>query len=179
MSRLAKRPVQLPSGVEAQVKEGTVSIKGPKGKIETNYPDGITLEHKDQSILVQIDEKKLKRPFLGLYHSLIKNGIEGVTNGFQKKLTLIGVGFRAALKGNKLDLQLGFSHPCELDIPEGVQVAVEKGTSITLTGVDKQVVGQFAANIRSLRPPEPYKGKGVRYEDEYVRRKAGKTAKGK
>lgn len=125
------------------------------------------------------DEKKIKRPFLGLYRALIKNALLGVTEGFQKKLTLIGVGFRAGVKGNALELQLGFSHPIALTIPEGLKVSVDKSTAITIEGIDKRLVGQFAADIRSVRPPEPYKGKGVRYENEYVRKKAGKSAKSK
>jgi len=115
--------------------------------------------------------------FHGLWRQLINNMVVGITTGFEKKLQLIGVGYRAAVQGRVLDLQLGYSHPCQLSIPEGIDVKVEKNTSISITGIDKQAVGQFAANVRSKRPPEPYKGKGVRYENEFVRRKAGKAGK--
>ena len=121
----------------------------------------------------------LSKAMHGLYRSLINNMIVGVSVGFEKKLNLIGVGFRAAVAGKKIDLQLGYSHPTPLDIPEGLEVSVEKATTISIKGIDKQAVGQFAATVRSIRPPEPYKGKGVRYENEYVRKKAGKAAKGK
>ena len=135
---------------------------------------------KEGEVTVNYDEKSgLPKPMYGLHWSLINNAIIGVSSGFEKQLSLIGVGYRAAVKGNVLDLQLGFSHPSQIDIPSEIEVAVEKSTLIKVTGMDKQVVGQFAANVRSLRPPEPYKGKGVRYVDEYVRKKAGKSAKGK
>lgn len=179
MSRLAKRPIVIPSGVEVKVQADSIFVKGPKGSMTQNFPEGVSIDHNDNNLVVNLDETKLDRPFHGLYHSLVKNSIIGVSKGFDIKLVLIGVGFRAATKGNELELQLGFSHPCSLKIPEGVEVKVEKNASILITGVNKQVVGQFAADIRALRPPEPYKGKGVRYENEYVRRKAGKAAKGK
>lgn len=177
MSRLAKKPIALPKGAELKLEKSLVTVKGPKGTLSLDIPTGLDLSQGDEGIALAIDEKKLKRPFLGLYRALLNNVLVGVTEGFQKKLTLIGVGFRAALKGNVLNLQLGYSHPIDLDIPEGLKVTVDKSTSITIEGCDKQVVGQFAADIRSKRPPEPYKGKGVRYENEYVRKKAGKSAK--
>ena len=179
MSRLAKRPIELPKGVEFKREKGSVHVKGPLGALTQDIPEEVLLDLKENELSVSIDEKKMKRPFLGLYRGLVNSMVEGVSKGFEKRLTLIGVGYRAAVSGNKIDLQLGFSHPSSLPIPEGVTVKVEKSTSVIITGANKQVVGQFAANIRALRPPEPYKGKGVRYEDERVRKKAGKAAKGK
>ena len=177
MTRLAKKPIVLPKGAEFKFVKGTVTVKGPKGTLSVDLPEGIIVDIEGENITVSIDEKLLKRPFLGLYRSLVNNVVIGVTVGFQKKLTLIGVGYRAALKGSELDLQLGFSHPCSVKIPDGVTVKVDKSTAITIDGCDKQVVGQFAADVRAKRPPEPYKGKGVRYENEFVRKKAGKSAK--
>ena len=177
MSRLAKKPIQLPSGVEVKLEDKKVSAKGPKGTLTLDLPAGVTFSLAGQELDIAIDEKLIKRPFMGLYRALANNIIVGVSTGFQKKLTLIGVGYRAQTSGNKLSISLGFSHPVEFEIPEGISVKVDKSTSITIEGVDKQLVGQFAADIRAKRPPEPYKGKGVRYENEYVRKKAGKTAK--
>lgn len=180
MSRLAKTPIPLPKGVEVKSSKGEVEVKGPKGTIKRSLPEGISVKVEEGQITVNYDEESgLKKPMYGLYWSLINNAIIGVSSGFEKKLSLIGVGYRAAVKGNVLDLQLGFSHPSQIDIPSEIQVAVEKSTLITITGIDKQLVGQFAADVRAMRPPEPYKGKGVRYVDEYVRKKAGKSAKGK
>jgi large subunit ribosomal protein L6 len=148
--------------------------------MKREFPEGISVDVQEGQIMVNYDEKSgLNKPMHGLHWSLINNAVIGVSTGFEKQLSLIGVGYRAAVKGNVLDLQLGFSHPTQIDIPENIQVAIEKSTLIKITGVDKQVVGQFAADVRSKRPPEPYKGKGVRYVDEYVRKKAGKSAKGK
>ncbi len=180
MSRLGKTPITLPKGVEVKGSEREIEIKGPKGAITKHFPEGISLKIEEGEVFVQYDEKSgLPKPMYGLYRSLLNNAILGVSEGFKKELSLIGVGYRAAVKGNALDLQLGFSHPSQLDIPSDIQVAVEKSTLIKISGVDKQLVGQFAANVRALRPPEPYKGKGIRYVDEYVRKKAGKSAKGK
>ncbi|MDN3504772.1 MAG: 50S ribosomal protein L6 [Rhabdochlamydiaceae bacterium] len=177
MTRLAKKPIVLPQGAEFKFNKGTVTVKGPKGTLSVDVPEGIIIDVDGENINVDINEKLLKRPFLGLYRSLVNNVVIGVTTGYQKKLTLIGVGYRAALNGSELDLQLGFSHPCSVKVPDGITVNVEKSTSITIEGCDKQIVGQFAADIRAKRPPEPYKGKGVRYENEFVRKKAGKSAK--
>jgi len=180
MSRLGKKPIELPKGVEVTAQKGKVSVKGPKGTHETALPEGVIVDVKESLVHVSIDEKSgLEKPKHGLYRTLISNSVEGVTKGFQKELALVGVGYRATVKGSVLDMQLGFSHPAGVPIPEGITVKVEKNTAITITGVDKQLVGQFAADVRILRPPEPYKGKGVRYKDEYVRKKAGKAAKGK
>lgn len=180
MSRLGKAPIPLPKGVEVKGSKGEIEIKGPKGTIKKHLPEGISIKVDESQVAVEYNEKSgLPKPMYGLYRSLINNAIIGVSEGFKKQLSLIGVGYRAAVKGNALDLQLGFSHPSQLDIPIDIQVAIEKSTLITISGIDKQLVGQFAANVRALRPPEPYKGKGVRYVDEYVRKKAGKSAKGK
>ena len=180
MSRLASKPLELPQGVEVAVAGEKASVKGPKGQIDVPVYPGVEVKVEGNEVAFGLEKNgSANNAFLGLTFALVKNGVIGVSKGFEKKLTMIGVGYRAAVKGSNLDLQLGFSHPNELPIPEGLQVKVENSTDITVTGVNKQQVGQFAANIRSIRPPEPYKGKGVRYVDEYVRRKAGKAAKGK
>lgn len=180
MSRLGKTPIPLPKEVEVKGSEDLIEIKGPKGTVKAKLPKGILIKVSENQVLVEFDESSgLPKPMYGLYRSLLNNHIIGVSTGFEKQLSLIGVGYRAAVKGDVLDLQLGFSHPSQLQIPSEVKVAVEKSTLIKVTGIDKQVVGQFAANIRAIRSPEPYKGKGVRYVDEFVRKKAGKAAKGK
>lgn len=180
MSRLAKKPIEVSKNVEVKLSGNLVSAKGPKGTLELQLPEGIKVTIEDGKVHVSLVENvKIEKSMLGLYRSLLKNIVLGVANEFEKKLQLVGVGYRAAVKGNNLDLQLGFSHPLELPIPQGLSVSVQKNTLITVMGIDKQLVGHFSANIRSKRPPEPYKGKGVRYVDEHVRKKAGKTAKGK
>ncbi|MBF5058868.1 50S ribosomal protein L6 [Candidatus Neptunochlamydia vexilliferae] len=179
MSRLGKAPIPLPKGVEVKVSKEAIEVKGPKGTLKHEFPLGISVKVEEDQVHVLFDEKAgLEKPHYGLHRSLINNAVVGVSAGFEKQLSLIGVGYRAAVKGNVLDLQLGFSHPSQVAIPADLQVTVEKNTLIKVTGPNKQVVGQFAANVRALRPPEPYKGKGVRYVDEYVRKKAGKSAKG-
>ena len=178
MSRIGEQPISIPKGVEVMIKEGSVEVKGPKGTLLQEFKEGIFLEKDDQSILVKIKEGfTLFGKFQGLYRMLIHNMIVGVTEGFNKQLELIGVGYRAAVKGKNLELQLGYSNPVELSIPDLISVTVEKHTLLTVSGPDKQKVGQFAADIRSLRRPEPYKGKGVRYKGEQIRRKAGKAGK--
>ncbi|MGE0199261.1 MAG: 50S ribosomal protein L6 [Simkaniaceae bacterium] len=180
MSRLGKTPIPLPKGVEVKVSKEEVEVKGPKGVIKRVFPKGISIKVEENEVLIVYDVKSdLLKPMYGLYRSLINNAIVGVSVGFEKELSLVGVGYRAAVKGDMLDLQLGFSHPSQLKIPSELNVAVEKSTLIKITGTDKQLVGQFAADVRAVRPPEPYKGKGVRYVNEYVRKKAGKAAKGK
>ncbi|MCP5492451.1 MAG: 50S ribosomal protein L6 [Chlamydiales bacterium] len=179
MSRLAKKPIELPQGTELNYNNGIVTVKGPKGQLQLNIMPGIVIKQEGQNVWVSLDEKiHIKKPFLGLHLSLIKNMVEGVSKGFEKRLQLIGVGYRAAVAGNSLDLKVGYSHPTLLTIPEGIQVNVDKSVAISVAGIDKRAVGQFAADIRSVRPPEPYKGKGIRYVDEFVRKKAGKAAKG-
>ncbi|NGX50400.1 MAG: 50S ribosomal protein L6 [Chlamydiae bacterium] len=180
MSRLGKKPIPLPKGIEVKLSKGIVEMKGPKGTIKRSIPEGISVKVEESKIFVEFDEKSgLDSPMYGLYRSLINNVVIGVSEGFEKQLSLVGVGYRAAVKGEVLDLQLGFSHPSQIKIPTELKVLVEKSTLIKITGLDKQAVGQFAATVRAVRPPEPYKGKGVRYVDEQVRRKAGKAAKGK
>ena len=180
MSRLGKIPIPLPKGVELKVSKGEIQVKGPKGTQTVVLPKGIDVKVEAETATVHYDEKSgLPLPRYGLYRSLINNAVIGVSSGFEKQLSLIGVGYRAAVKGDVLDLSLGFSHPCQLKIPADVKIAIEKSTLITISGMNKQLVGQFAADIRSKRPPEPYKGKGIRYVGEYVRKKAGKAAKGK
>ncbi len=181
MSRLGKTPISIPKGVDVKAaKDGSLSFKGPKGQLEIKLPVGLHARIEGPVILLECDEKLIpQRSFYGLYRSLIKNNVQGVAEGYEIKLTLIGVGYRANVQGLKLDLQLGFSHPTWIEIPKTIQVTVDKGTSISIKGPDKKEVGQFAAAVRGMKPPEPYKGKGIRYENEYVRKKEGKAAKGK
>ena len=177
MSRVGNKPVELPEKVTLNVADdGSLTIEGPLGKLEWQLPDGIKLDQTDATLVVTRENESRKiKAMHGTARSLVANMVEGVSKGFQRKLEIHGVGFRAAVKGNVLDLSLGFSHPVEHPIPEGVSVKVEDNTKILVEGFDKQKVGQFAADVRSYYPPEPYKGKGVRYADEYVRRKAGKS----
>jgi large subunit ribosomal protein L6 len=178
MSRVGKSPIPVKKGVEITIKDQLVTVKGSKGTLKQEVMEGISIFNKNDHILLTIPEEKEElKAFHGLYRSLINNMVLGVSEGFSKQLELIGVGYRATVKGKALDLQLGFSHPTLVDIPEGIEVKVDKNTKMTIAGADKQAVGQFAARIRAMRPPEPYKGKGVRYKDEYVRKKAGKTGK--
>lgn len=180
MSRLGKTPVLVPKGVEVTVSGGIVHVKGPKGALSEPLKNGFSLRTEGDQLFIDIDEKIENPPaFQGLMRALVRNMVEGVSKGYEKKLTLIGVGYRATIQGEMLDLQLGFSHPTQIAIPKAVKITVEKSTMILITGSDKQCVGQFAASIRAMKPPEPYKGKGIRYEKEHVRKKAGKAAKGK
>jgi large subunit ribosomal protein L6 len=180
MSRYGKTPIALPKGVEVKMAQGQVKVKGPKGELSLPVKQGISFKIEGDKVLVHSEEKAaLPKAMHGLFRSLVQNMIIGVSKGFEKKLSLVGVGYRAAVQGSQLDLQLGFSHPTKVAIPKGVNVSVDKSVTIIVQGIDKQMVGQFAATVRSLRSPEPYKGKGIRYEDEYVRKKAGKAAKGK
>lgn len=177
MSRKGKLPIPVPKGVEVKVAGGTVSVKGPNGNLSQDFKPVVNVAVEGEEVLVTVaNGDNENRKFQGLYRTLIDNMVVGVTKGFEKQLKMIGVGYRAAVQGNQLDLQVGLSHPCKLDIPEGVTVKVDKNTMITISGSNKQVVGQFSANVRAVRPPEPYQGKGIRYVDEYVRRKAGKSA---
>lgn len=176
MSRKGKLPIPLPKGVEVTITESEVSVKGPKGTLQQKLVPGINVKIENDHVVVSKASDDLDVDhFHGLYRTLINNMIEGTTTGFDKKLEMIGVGYRAAVQGDLLDLQLGFSHPTKLPIPEGITVKVDKNTLITISGFDKHLVGQFAASIRKKRPPEPYKGKGIRYSGEYVRKKAGKS----
>jgi len=177
MSRKGKLPIPLPKGVEVKMTESEISVKGPKGTLHQKLVPGIIVKIENDHVVVSKASDDLEIDhFHGLYRTLISNMIEGTTTGFDKKLEMIGVGYRAVVQGDLLDLQLGFSHPTKLPIPANLTVKVEKNTLITITGFDKHLVGQFAAVIRSKRPPEPYQGKGIRYAGEYVRKKAGKSA---
>jgi large subunit ribosomal protein L6 len=175
MSRKGKLPIPIPKGVEVKISADEVSVKGPKGELTQKLGAGIRVNEEGGNILVILEDEK-QHNFHGLYRTLIHNMVLGTTQGFEKKLEMIGVGYRAAVQGDLLDLQLGFSHPTKLTIPKGISVTVDKNTKITISGFDKHLVGQFAAVVRRKRPPEPYQGKGIRYADEYVRKKAGKAA---
>ena len=177
MSRIGKSPIPIPSGVTVKIDGNTSVVKGPKGEHKQHVPEGLAFEEKDgQLTITRSDDTKTSRSRHGLVRALIANQVLGVTEGFEKKLEIIGVGYRAAVKGKILDLQLQFSHPVNYDIPEGITITCTDATHITVAGIDKQQVGQVAAEIRSYRKPEPYKGKGIRYVGEYVVRKAGKAA---
>lgn len=177
MSRVGKNPVALPSGVKFDRAGGVITIEGPKGKLHQNIEDIISTEVSDNQVTFKRpSDSKPHRAKHGLYRALVANMVKGVTEGFTRNLEIEGVGYRVEKTGKGITLSLGFSHPIVVFPPEGVEIKVEPGNKISVSGIDKQLVGQVAAKIRSLRPPEPYKGKGVRYEGEHIRRKAGKTA---
>jgi large subunit ribosomal protein L6 len=176
MSRIGKSPIELPSGVEVKINGDVVEVKGPKGTLKQTLNEGITVSVDDGTVTVErANDERATRALHGLLRSLINNMVVGVSEGYSKELTAVGVGYRAALKGKQLELQVGYSHPVEIDAPDGITFEVPEPTKIVVGGIDKQLVGQVAANIRAVRPPEPYKGKGIRYTDERVRRKAGKA----
>ncbi len=175
MSRKGKLPIPLPKGVEVKVSGSEVVVKGPKGTLRQPLHDGVKVHVEKEQVHVSVEDDEMGN-FHGLFRSLINNMVLGALQGFEKKLEMIGVGYRAAVQGRELDLQIGRSHPTKIPIPESVQVSIEKGTLITIKGCDSQVVGQFAATVRAKKPPEPYQGKGIRYAGEYVRKKAGKAA---
>ncbi|NLB87773.1 MAG: 50S ribosomal protein L6 [Syntrophomonadaceae bacterium] len=176
MSRIGKKPISLPKGVEVTRDGSTITVKGPKGALTQVFPEEITIVQEDNQVLVQRpSDDKRHRALHGLSRALLANMVEGVTNGFEKKLELVGVGYRAQLQGKKLVINIGFSHPVEIDPPEGIEFEVPAATKITVKGIDKQLVGNTAAHIRAIRKPEPYKGKGIKYENEVIRRKAGKA----
>ena len=176
MSRIGKQIILIPEEVEVKLEENLIVVKGKKGELTQKLIPEIGIEVKDKQIAVQkIKETKNSSALWGTFRALIANMIKGVNNGFEKKLIIEGIGYRAVLNGNKLVLSLGFSHPIEIEAPKGIEFKVEKNT-IIISGPDKQLVGQVAANIRKQRKPEPYKGKGIRYENEIIRRKAGKKA---
>ena len=180
MSRIGKQPITLPGGVDVAVAEGNlVTVKGPRGSLtQPMHPDMRILIEDGLARVERPDDEAFHRSLHGLTRSLLANMVEGVTNGFEKRLQIIGVGYRAALKGKDLEVQAGYSHPVMVQVPEGIEFEVPAPTSIVVRGNDKQAVGEIAAKIRKIRKPEPYKGKGIRYEGEYVRKKAGKAAKG-
>lgn len=179
MSRIGKLPVAIPAGVEVKISDNNVvTVKGPKGTLEKQMPDGITIKQEGAEIIVtRPNDLKKFRSLHGLTRALIHNMVVGVTEGYEKTLEINGVGYRAAKQGKKLNLTLGYSHPVEMEDPEGIETVVEGTNVIKVRGIDKEKVGQFAAEIRFKRPPEPYKGKGIKYADEVIRRKEGKTGK--
>jgi large subunit ribosomal protein L6 len=178
VSRIGKQPIPVPSGVEIKIDGSTVTVKGPKGELSQTLSDVISIVQEDDQILVtRPDDSRTARSLHGLTRTLVANMVIGVSEGYAKNLEIVGVGYRAAMKGNDIELQLGFSHPVVVVAEPGITFEVPAPTKITVRGIDKQQVGQVAADIRKWRKPEPYKGKGVRYEGEKVRRKLGKAAK--
>lgn len=179
MSRIGKAPIDVPDGVDIQIAGSTITVKGPKGELSRDLPEQVTVRHDEGTLLVErIDDERESRAMHGLMRSLVANMVTGVTDGFRKELDIVGVGYRAAAKGNDgVELALGFSHPVVVSAPSGITFVVPVPTRIEVHGIDKQLVGQVAADIRAWRKPEPYKGKGVRYVGEHVRRKAGKAGK--
>ena len=175
MSRIGKRPVAIPSGVTANIDGKTLSVKGPKGTLTMGLSDLIDYKVEDEGISVQpANDTQKARAFWGMQRTMVSNLVEGVTEGFTKVLEINGVGYRAQAQGKKLKLQLGYSHDVDLDVPEGLEVKTPDQTTVEISGIDKQAVGQFAANVRKWRKPEPYKGKGIKYRGEYIFRKEGK-----
>ena len=177
MSRIGKLPVDIPEKVTVSIEANMVSVEGPKGKLSHQFPNAVSISQEDASVSVEpANNSRFARAMYGTARALIANMVNGVVNGYSKDLEISGVGFRAALNGNKLDMNLGYSHPCIFDIPEGIKITVAENTKLKVEGIDKQLVGEVAASIRAFYPPEPYKGKGVKIVGEYVRRKEGKTA---
>jgi large subunit ribosomal protein L6 len=177
MSRIGKKPIPVPKGVTVKVDATGVDVKGPKGQMRQALPPGVVVALEDGALLAKrerADDKSLAK-FHGLARSLVANAVQGVTEGWKRELDIVGVGYRAELKGKQVHFALGYSHPVVFDIPAGIDVAVDKQTHITVTGVDRQLVGQVAANMRRLRKPDPYQQKGVRYMGEVLKKKAGKT----
>ena len=178
MSRIGKKPVALPKGVKVTIHGAEAVVEGAKGQINCPIPTGITLDvQADSIVLARANDEAQSRAFHGLTRALLQNAVTGVVEGWKKELDIIGVGYKAAMEGAKLRLDLGFSHPIIYQAPDGISIAVEKNTHVVVSGIDRQLVGQVAADIRKFRKPEPYKGKGVQYTGEVVRRKAGKTGK--
>ena len=178
MSRIGKQPIPIPSGVKVQVADGKIKVEGPKGKLELTYHRNIQVKHDEAAKAINVtrpDDERLNRALHGLTRSIIANMVQGVTKGFEKRLVIEGVGYQARMDKKSVVLTVGFANPVVLTPPDGVTVALTDPTHIVVTGADKQKVGQFAAEIRHAKPPEPYKGKGVRYENEVVRRKEGKS----
>jgi large subunit ribosomal protein L6 len=176
MSRIGKKPIPIPKGVTVKVAADAVEVQGPKGKLRQPLPPGIVFAQEDGNLVARLerDDNELRK-FHGLARSLVANAVSGVTDGFKKELDIVGIGYRAELKGKQVVFALGYSHPIVFDIPNGIDIAIEKQTHITVTGADRQVVGQVAANIRRMRKPDPYKQKGVRYTGEQLKKKVGKT----
>ena len=177
MSRVGKKPIAVPSGVDFSVKDNVVTVKGPKGTLTKEFNKDLTIKLEDGHVVVERpNDEPFVRAIHGTTRALINNMVKGVSEGYRKTLTLVGVGYRAAAKGKGLEISLGFSHPVIIDEIPGITFTVEKNTTIHIDGIEKELVGQVAANIRAKRPPEPYKGKGVKYADEHIRRKEGKKS---
>ncbi|MBC7075427.1 MAG: 50S ribosomal protein L6 [Syntrophomonadaceae bacterium] len=176
MSRIGKKPISLPAGVEIKIDGNRITVKGPKGDLTQDIPEQISIVHEENEIRVmRSSDSKKHRALHGLTRALVANMVEGVTKGFEKRLELVGVGYRAQLQGKKLVISAGYSHPVEVEPPDGIEFEVPAVTKIVVKGIDKQLVGNTAAHIRAIRKPEPYKGKGIKYENEVIRRKAGKA----
>lgn len=176
MSRIGKKPITIPDGVKVEAKDGSIFVEGPKGKLNRPLHNRIKVEIKDKQALVKrASDIKLDKSLHGLYRALIVNMIKGVTEGYTRELEIQGVGYKAQVQGNKLNMQLGFSHPINFPIPEGIKIETPKQNQVIIRGIDKEKVGEIAAELRLLRPPEPYKGKGIRYAGEYVKKKIGKA----
>jgi large subunit ribosomal protein L6 len=179
MSRIGKQPITIPDGVKVDLQGSRVTVEGPRGTLHQDVHPRMKVTIEDGTVSVQrSSDDRLDKSLHGLTRTLIANMVEGVTNGFEKRLEIQGVGYRAALQGKDIELQVGYSHPVRVQAPDGIEFEVPAPTRISVRGIDKQLVGETAANIRKVRKPEPYKGKGIRYEGEYVRKKAGKAAKG-
>lgn len=178
MSRIGKRPIPLPKKVTVDIKGQHIAVTGPKGSLEIDLPDKVQVTQDGETLLVERqDDSRTARERHGLCRTLVANMVDGVAQGFEKRLSIQGVGYRAQAQGSKLTLNVGYSKPVEMTMPKGIQVAVENNTQVIVSGIDKEIVGNIAAKIRAVRPPEPYKGKGIRYLNEFVRRKAGKAGK--
>jgi large subunit ribosomal protein L6 len=176
MSRIGKRPIPIPDKVTVTLDGRTVTVKGSKGELKRTLPEGVTVKQVEGEILVErVNESRLARERHGLCRTLVANMVEGVSKGYERKLEIQGVGYRAAVQGSNLNLNMGYSHPVLIEPPAGIAFAVEGNTNVTVSGIDKELVGNTAAKVRAVRPPEPYKGKGIRYQGEKVRRKVGKT----
>jgi large subunit ribosomal protein L6 len=176
MSRIGKKPIPIPKGVTVKVAADAIEVQGPKGKLRQILPPGIVFTEEDGALVAKLerDDNQLRK-FHGLARSLVANAVNGVTEGFKKELDIVGIGYRAELKGKQVTFALGYSHPIVFDIPSGIDITIDKQTHVTVTGADRQVVGQVAANIRRMRKPDPYKQKGVRYMGEQLKKKVGKT----
>ncbi len=176
MSRIGKKPIEVPAGVTIKIEAGNITVNGPKGSLSQAIPGEIKVKQEDNQLIAERpNDSKHNRAFHGLTRALLNNMVQGVTTGFERRLELVGVGYRAQLQGKKLVINIGFSHPVEIDPPTGIEFEVPSATRITVRGIDKQLVGNTAAHIRAVRKPEPYKGKGIKYENEVIRRKAGKA----
>ena len=176
MSRIGQKPIEIPSGVKIELNNNVMNVEGPKGKLSQNYSNEVKIDiDNNLAVVTRLNESKRAKGMHGLYRNLLNNMVIGVSQGFTRNLQIIGVGYKAEVKGSNLILHLGFAHPVEYAIPKDIQVSIDANTKISVTGINKQKIGQMCAEIRAYKPPEPYKGKGIRYEDEVVRKKVGKT----